>query len=408
MTNRHPQTSPFLVFFAVILCVICGFLFTSSSTIPSPIAKESKNDMFVAEDPKNPDSSTDSENTNEHSNTNQNSPSPTPTQAVQKENKVWTPYGSNWMLLVNGTPHTGWFTDTDGKRYYFSETGIMQTGWLEIENKKYYFDMDGIMQTGTIVIEHEVYYFRKDGSLKNSVSEEIPANASSDQASEEDVSDKSENIQTETNVTEQPATTQTPKYVALTFDDGPSSFTDRLLDCLVKNNAKATFFFVGEEVEHFPETAKRIADLGFEMGNHTYSHEDLTSLTAEEIQYQISATEQAIHSATGQNSTLLRPPYGSINSSVSALISKPAILWSIDTLDWESRDPQKITEVVLNEVENGSIILMHDIFSSSVDAAEIFIPELIKQGYSFVTVQELADIQGIDLQAGNSYGTFSK
>lgn len=395
MTNGHSRTSPFLLLLTVVMCLLCGLLFTGSSAIPS-VVKKNGTDTFAKKDPA--DTSADKTNKKETEITLTPSPVPkSPSSAFpvspEASHGVWVPVENSWMFMVNGSPYTGWLTDTDGKRYFLTKAGTMKTGWLELKNKKYYFDLDGIMQTGSVVIEQQVYHFLEDGSLKGYVPQTENSNTS----------------------TKTPADTNTPvtsdnqtasKYVALTFDDGPSSFTDRLLDCLTKYNAKATFFFVGEEVEHFPETAKRIVDLGFETGNHTYSHEDLTSLTAEEIQYQISATEQAIFSATGQNSTLLRPPYGSINNSVSSIIDKPAILWSVDTLDWESRDPQKITEIVLNEVENGSIILMHDIFSTSVDAVEMMIPELINQGYQFVTIHELAEIQGIHLQSGNIYGSF--
>ena len=196
--------------------------------------------------------------------------------------------------------------------------------------------------------------------------------------------------------------------MALTFDDGPSSFTDRLLDCLEKNKAKATFFMVGKEIEYFSEEVKRMQKLGCELGNHTYSHADLTSLSPEEMTAEIAGVDNLLAELTGQGASVVRPPYGSVNDSVKSTVGTPMILWSIDTLDWESQDPDKIVETTVSQVEDGSVILMHDIFSTSVDAAEILIPRLKKEGYEFVTVHELAKKNGIKLSTGTTYRDLKK
>ena len=196
--------------------------------------------------------------------------------------------------------------------------------------------------------------------------------------------------------------------MALTFDDGPSSFTDRLLDCLEKNKAKATFFMVGKEIEYFSDEVKRMKELGCELGNHSYSHADLTNLSPEDISAEIGAVDELLVKLTGQGATVGRPPYGSVNSSVKSVVGTPMVLWSVDTLDWESQNPQQIAEIVRSQAKDGSIILMHDIFSTSVDAAEIFIPEMIKEGYQFVTVHKLAEINGVQLQTGTTYSDLQK
>lgn len=302
------------------------------------------------------------------------------------------------MFMVNGAPYTGWLTDTDGKRYFFDSNGIMQTGWVEDNGKRYFMDLDGIMQTGFVTTGGKSYELLADGSLKDYQPEK--------EQKKEVQKDTKASKQTKTSK-EKPAKKE-KKYVALTFDDGPSSFTNRLLDCLEKNKAKATFFMVGKEIEYFSDEVKRMKNLGCELGNHTYSHADLTGLSPEDISSEIGAVDNLLMEFTGQGASVVRPPYGSVNSTVKSVVGTPMILWSIDTLDWESQDPQKIAEIVRSQAEDGSIILLHDIFSTSVDAAEIFIPEMIKEGYQFVTVHELAEKNGIKLQTGTTYSDLKK
>ena len=195
--------------------------------------------------------------------------------------------------------------------------------------------------------------------------------------------------------------------MALTFDDGPGSFTGRLLDCLEKNNARATFFMVGTEIASFPEEARRMAELGCELGNHTYDHTDLTTVTSDQIVSKLGQVDSLLTELTGQASTVVRPPYGAVNDTVRASVNTPIILWSIDTLDWKTLDAQKTVDTVMENVQDGSIILMHDIFSTSVDAAEILIPRLIQEGYELVTVHELAAAKGVEMKSGISYGSMS-
>ena len=302
---------------------------------------------------------------------------------------VWTASGSDWSFLVDGTAYTGWLTDTDGKRYYFDKAGIMQTGWVDVGNKRYYMDLDGIMQTGDITVDGKTYHLNADGSLQGYE----PSTATVQSDTSEKKSKKKEKT--------------TQKTIALTFDDGPSSFTDRLLDCLEANNAKATFFMVGKEIASFPDEVKRMKALGCELGNHTYDHTDLATLSASDISSEISRVDQELVNLTGQGATVVRPPYGSVNDTVKATVGTPMILWSIDTLDWKTQDVQATVEEVMNNVQDGSIILMHDIYSTSVDAAEILIPQLIEDGYQLVTVHELAAAHGKELNTGITYGEFT-
>ena len=147
--------------------------------------------------------------------------------------------------------------------------------------------------------------------------------------------------------------------------------------------------------------------LGCELGNHTYDHTDLTSLSPEDMSAQIAGVDEELLSLTGHGATVLRPPYGAINDSVRSTVGTPMILWSIDTLDWETQDAQATVDTALSQVQDGSIILMHDIFSTSVDAAELLVPKLIEQGYQLVTVHELAELHNTELKTGVAYGDFT-
>ena len=405
MPGGNKRINIFLLLLTVLLCFGCGYLFRQTTAVPSKLEDETI-ELFTADDTGEL-LSHKNEAPEEEKSSVQVSPSPsaepTATPALIKvspeaSSGVWTSSGSSWMFMVNGAPYTGWLTDTDGKRYFFDSNGIMQTGWVEDNGKRYFMDLDGIMQTGFVTTGGKSYELLADGSLKDYQPEK--------EQKKEVQKDTKASKQTKASK-EKPAKKE-KKYVALTFDDGPSSFTNRLLDCLEKNKAKATFFMAGKEIEYFSDEVKRMKNLGCELGNHTYSHADLTGLSPEDISSEISAVDNLLMELTGQGASVVRPPYGSVNSTVKSVVGTPMILWSIDTLDWESQDPQKIAEIVHSQAEDGSIILLHDIFSTSVDAAEIFIPEMIKEGYQFVTVHELAEKNGIKLQTGTTYSDLKK
>ncbi|WP_422661286.1 polysaccharide deacetylase family protein [Paenibacillus sp. EC2-1] len=180
------------------------------------------------------------------------------------------------------------------------------------------------------------------------------------------------------------------KRVALTFDDGPHpKNTLKILDLLDKYDAKATFFMLGNRVDFYPEIVKEIADQGHELGNHTWNHKDLTTLSKVEGIKEVERTNQAIKSAAGRESTAFRPPYGAVNKQVQSAISSPAVFWTIDTLDWKSRNPDAILNIVQENIRDGSIILMHDIHATTVEAVEPILKYLKNEGYKFVSVSEL-------------------
>lgn len=180
------------------------------------------------------------------------------------------------------------------------------------------------------------------------------------------------------------------KRVALTFDDGPHpEHTEKILKLLKKYNAKATFFMLGSNVEKYPAIAAKIAKEGHELGNHTWNHFDLTARDDEKITEEIAETNRIIEKATGQKPTVFRPPYGAMNEQVETAVKMMPVMWTVDTLDWKASAPQEIIEMVRNNAEDGSIILMHDIHEVTVEALAVILEYLDGEGFDFVTVSEL-------------------
>ena len=192
--------------------------------------------------------------------------------------------------------------------------------------------------------------------------------------------------------------------IALTFDDGPhAKVTPQILEILKQNQAKATFFVVGNRVDSYTDLIQREYMEGHEIGNHTYSHPLLTNLSADEVIYQTSQTDQRVAKLTSYTPKLLRPPYGAINTVMESNIQKPFVLWSIDTLDWKTQNKTKILNEVLGKVKDGDIILMHDLYPSTAEACAELIPTLKAQGFQFVTVSELLAQKRITPVAGHAY-----
>lgn len=192
--------------------------------------------------------------------------------------------------------------------------------------------------------------------------------------------------------------------VAITFDDGPHpKYSLEIAEALKKHGAVATFFVLGSRAEKYKSTIAAIAKNGNEIGNHTYSHKELTRLKKTEIINELGKTSDILKDITGVKPVLIRPAYGSVNDKVRLYAGSPLILWSIDTLDWKTRDTEKIIHKTLNEVKDGDIILMHDIYGTTAKAAEVIIRELKARGYRMVTVSQLYKARGTDLKPGRKY-----
>lgn len=261
----------------------------------------------------------------------------------------------------------GWHENEEGRWYQNADGTYYAGGFQEISGVEYSFDSNGYIQTGWVTKGVNDYYFNEDGSYNPDMKRPM---------------------------------------LALTFDDGPGQYTDALLDCLEANNAHATFFMLGQNVSSYPDTVKRMAEIGCELGNHSWDHLNLFELGFDQIAKEFSDTDNALISACGQASTVARAPYGNGNQDIFDTVGKPFFMWSLDTMDWNLLNEQADYDSVMNgDLTDGSIILMHDIHEPSVKAAIRLIPDLVAQGYKLVTVSELAEAKGVTLQ-NTSYSDF--
>ena len=198
--------------------------------------------------------------------------------------------------------------------------------------------------------------------------------------------------------------------IALTFDDGPAAPDNRILAALEAVGGRATFFMVGQNVKGHPDIIRRMMADGCELGNHSWSHPQLNKLSAGEVRSQINRTNDAIAAVAGHGATVMRCPYGATGGSVKSVLGDmgyASILWSIDTLDWKTRNASSTVSSVLNNVKDGDIILMHSLYGATAEAVETMVPELVRRGYQLVTVSELAAARG-GMKAGTNIGSFRK
>lgn len=191
--------------------------------------------------------------------------------------------------------------------------------------------------------------------------------------------------------------------VAITMDDGPNpDTTNKILDVFEDNYAKATFFCLGENAGYYPETVQREYELGMEVGTHTQSHKQLTTLSGSELTNEIQESVDAIKKATGVAPILMRPPYGAINKEVLAEAKKQdlcAVNWSLDTEDWKTKNADDTYKMVMTATD-GDVVLLHDIHEYNINAVERFVPDLIAEGYQLVTVSEMYAARGETLDPG--------
>lgn len=183
------------------------------------------------------------------------------------------------------------------------------------------------------------------------------------------------------------------KCIALTYDDGPSpDTTPQLIKILKKYDAKATFFQLGYLAEEYPELVKEIHEMGSEVANHSWDHDDLRGKSTDGAYKDLKKTSGAIEKACGCTVTLMRPPYGSVDKGVDKAVKKlglASIFWDVDTEDWKSHDPYDIKSSVVHGAKKNRIVLMHDIHQATIDAQEDIIEKLQEKGYTLVTVSEL-------------------
>ena len=284
-------------------------------------------------------------------------------------------------------------TVIEGKQYFFDEdTGLMKTGWVDYQDERYFFNedtgegLDGIIERdgdqygfiGGLMIRNKramannhLYYFGDDGKVTRDVDGSKP-------------------------------------MVALTYDDGPSIYTNTIIDVFEQYGGKCTFFIVGDRINWNEDPAKREGELNYELGNHTYSHNTLTKLTEEQIKEKLQKTDDELLRVTGRKTTCLRPPGGSYNDKVKNSAGMPIIIWSVDTEDWKSRNANKICNRVIGKVKDGDIVLMHDLYESTAEATKRIVPALVKAGFQLVTVEEMGLLKQGGLEPGVVYYSIEK
>lgn len=196
--------------------------------------------------------------------------------------------------------------------------------------------------------------------------------------------------------------------VALTFDDGPyDKVTKRIIKTLKDNNGRATFFVVGNRVSNYHEVMEKAYNQGNQIGNHTYTHytKTLNALKPKQVKSEVTKANRLIKKYTGKPAKVLRPTYGAANSSVRKVMKKldmALICWNVDSEDWQSRNKKKILKR-LNNLSDGDIVLMHDLYETTADAVEVLVPKLVKKGYQLVTIDELFYYKGKKQKPGQIY-----
>lgn len=267
------------------------------------------------------------------------------------------------------TKTVGWQEDSVGKWYQNADGSYYANGLMELDGKTYYFDANGYLTNGWVTLDGVDKWFNDDGSLD---------------------------------------ATKTRPMVALTFDDGPGERTGELLDCLEQYGAHATFFMQGVNLENYASRnyPKRMLEIGCELGNHSYSHPDMRTISYDEITNQFGKVDELVAASAGQETTVLRFPFGSYDQDIQNLVNKPSFMWDIDTLDWSTHNAENTINVVMNNVSDGDIVLLHDIHTETIDAALQLIPKLIDEGYKLVTVSEMAKAKGITLKGTEAYTDF--
>lgn len=207
-----------------------------------------------------------------------------------------------------------------------------------------------------------------------------------------------------------PVRAEEENYVALTFDDGPSGrYTRRLLEGLRERQVQATFFLCGYRMEQYPDLAAQILSGGHEIGNHGYSHGRMSDMDEQTLNRELERTDEILRRQTGMTASLLRPPGGSACQKVvqaARAHGVSLVTWSVDPMDWATKDRTLVVKRVMKQVKDGDIILLHDMSDSSVDAALEIIDQLTAQGYRFKTVSQLAAVREQTMEAGGLYTKF--
>ena len=343
--------------------------------------------------------------------------------------------GSNYLFDGDGVMMYGHQQVNSDSKYFDPSTGKMLTGWIDAEEGRYYSDDKGVCASGLKEIEGKTYYFDKKSGLmvKGTVQDgddtygfDEKTGVALDGIVESD--DGTKHGYTAGKMLKNCRAYENKhlyyfdgdgkvcreidgnkKMVALTYDDGPSTYTDTILDVYKEYGQKATFFVVGDRLSWNESQAKREVEEGHQVGNHTYGHNVLSKLKEDKIKENLKKTDDELTKIAGKPTTYCRPPEGSYNKTVKASVGCPIILWSVDSRDWESRNADKVCAAIIGKVKDGDIILMHDLYKSTAEATKKIVPALVKEGFQLVTVQEMAIVKndGADLENGVVYTRIS-
>lgn len=316
--------------------------------------------------------------------------------------------------LETGIMQTGWVDSRTGKMYFNEETGEEAFGLTVIDGIQYFFDKEtGLMTTGDVEIDGEKYsfdentgagidgFFDIDGSMHAYIGGKLLTGVRAYYDNHLYYFDDDGNIIRDVDGSK--------PMVALTFDDGPSKYTDSILDTFEEYGQKCTFFIVGDRISWNEDQTKREAALGYEQGNHTFGHNVLSSLTDEEMKEKLKGTDDELIRVTGKPSTCLRPPQGKWNDTLKELCGCPIILWNVDSRDWETKNKESTCKNVIGKVKDGDIVLMHDLYESTAEAVKEIVPALLDDGFQLVTVEEMGILRtdGVGLEDGVIYYSIS-
>ncbi len=352
------------------------------------------------------------------------------TAKMVKPSNVWKYYTYDYSAGKWAIQKQTWKTLGD-KKYYFNEDGkclriyntklkkcyeykngkmtMLRSAKREVDGRKYYFGSNGVKVSSAGLYlsgAKKLTYVNAEGEAAKEISGKIlESSKSGEKIKSCRVKDSHYMCYYNSKGTLTRKIDLNQKMVALTYDDGPSAHTQTILDVLKQYNSVATFFVVGECVPRYPDAVKRAYEIGCEIGNHTYNHKILTKIDAASMKSQVSKTNEAVKKITGVSPVVMRPPGGGCSDTVKKTVAMPLILWSIDTLDWKTRNSAATQAAVLNNVRDGDIVLMHDLHGPTAEASKVIIPELVKRGYQLVTVSELADCRG-GMSKGTVYGSF--
>ena len=200
-----------------------------------------------------------------------------------------------------------------------------------------------------------------------------------------------------------PTIDQNKPIIALSFDDGPSSHTDRILAALQKYGVKATFFMVGYEIDSFQDQVHAVYEAGCEVANHTLDHANLKTLGKDEIRRQVYDNEKKLNKIVPVGEVVVRPPYGNVNDTVKAVVERPMFNWSVDSLDWKTKNADSVVAQIKQDARDGYIILMHDLYESTAEATERIIPWLLEQGYQITCISNMFEARGEEVLPGHVY-----